>query len=449
MTTSTTYSPPSLASLTGPDRFEIQWDAYSRKWDAADFYRKFEHLGDEWGTDQYVGWVLENFALPYLTGGEVLELGPGGGRYTAHLVERCERLFGVDVSSQMLARLSRRFQGQSNLVYWKNDGFTLAGIAGESIDFGFSWNVFLQLPIEVVFGYLKEWRRVLRPGARAAFNYAELGHESGWRHFADQYAAWARQPTRPGRFGYLTLGTMDVLCQKAGLQVERNQYANRDAVVIVRKPGPGELCSAPPASASTRRNWVQLDGYLDELAIDVYHEAATEWHTEAARETAESMLLPLEIESALELGAGTAPTLDVLRANGKQTSAVSIGAEPCEHPVLHADMHFTGLADESFDLVVARHVVEHSPMPLLLLMEMARLARRYALVVVPCDEDIWIEWRNHYSVFSRAMWRKLFDRAGWRIVQEQDGLLVPDSTEWRFLLEKKSWPSAGADQTES
>lgn len=127
--------------------------------------------------------------------------------------------------------------------------------------------------------------------------------------------------------------------------------------------------------------------------------------------------------------------LDRLAELGVETRGVSLGAESCDHPVLHEDMHFSGIANGSVDLVVARHIVEHSPMPLLLLMEMHRLTARYALVVVPCDDVIWVEWHNHYSVFGKPLWNKLFARAGFRVVAEEDGPLEPDSTEWRFLLE--------------
>ena len=149
------------------------------------------------------------------------------------------------------------------------------------------------------------------------------------------------------------------------------------------------------------------------------------------------MLAGLSLTHALELGCGSGPTLDRLKALGIETQGVSLGAEQCDHPVLSEDMHFSGLPLGCTDIVIARHIVEHSPMPLLLLMEMHRLTRRYALVVVPCDDEIWVNWDNHYSVLSKPMWYKLFARAKFKLVSEADGPLEPDSKEWRFLLEKE------------
>ncbi len=438
MTTRESHTAPPAPSLAGPDRYELHWDAFCRDWEANPELQHLEYLGDDWGSEDYVRWVIESFAAPYSSGQEtVLELGPGGGRYTKHLADLCASLICVDVSSEMLARLSWRFTDRSHLVYWKNGGHDLQGIAPDSVDFAFAWNVMVQIAVEDVFGYLRELRRVLRPGGRATFNYAEFSHAKGWQCFLDQHARWAREPGRPGHKSSLTLAVMDMLCGRAGLVVERNQVTNDDAVVIVRKPHPEELVETG-APSDCRRDWSHFDHYVDVLAEDVYHEPVTEQHTIAAQETVEEMLTDLEFETVVELGAGTGPTLDALAALGKQTWAVSIGAEACQHPVLHRDMHFTGLPDASFDLVVARHVVEHSPMPLLLLMEMARIAQRYALVVVPNDDEIWIEWINHYSVLSRPMWRKLFARAGWRVLDEVERPMPPDSAEWRFLLEKVS-----------
>lgn len=47
--------------------------------------------------------------------GLVVEIGPGAGALTEHLLERCDRLIGVEVDAAMVARLRRRFSGAANL----------------------------------------------------------------------------------------------------------------------------------------------------------------------------------------------------------------------------------------------------------------------------------------------------------------------------------------------
>ena len=49
------------------------------------------------------------------SGGLVIEIGPGAGALTAHLLARCERLIAVEVDQAMVARLQERFSGAANL----------------------------------------------------------------------------------------------------------------------------------------------------------------------------------------------------------------------------------------------------------------------------------------------------------------------------------------------
>lgn len=394
-------------------------------------------MGDDWGPEDYVLHVIENYAAPYITpSSRVLEIGPGGGRYTNHLLSRCAELIGVDVSVKMVRRLLRRFQNQTNAQFLQGSGHDLRGIADRSIDFACAFNVFVQLEAEDVYGYFCELRRVLTDGGHAAIHYADFSNPEGWKYFLENRARWISEWGTRGRFCEFTNSTMAMLAERAGLTVVRNQYVGRDSILVVTSGKPEVLSGRP--TGPTTRDFTQIERSLDALAADVYNEVPTEHHTAASHKTAETLLSGLQITEALELGCGSAPTLDWLKARGVKTLGVSLGSEPCVHSLIHADMHFSGLPTSSADLVIARHTLEHSPMPLLMLFEMARLSRRYALVVVPCDEQIWIDWPNHYSVLSKPMWRKLFTRARFRVAAELDGRLEPNSTEWCFLLEKES-----------
>ncbi|MFN0206384.1 MAG: class I SAM-dependent methyltransferase [Planctomycetota bacterium] len=417
-------------------RYARAWDEYSDYWDQNSYYRQYKHLGDEWGPDEWVHHVIDTYAKPYLsTNANVLEIGPGGGRYTKHLLENCSALVAVDVSRKMAIRAHRRFSKLQNFSCLVGSGRDLRDIPAASIDFAFSMNVFVQIEIEDFYSYLLELKRTLKIGGNAAIHYAVFSNEEGWNYFNSQREKWSADPCQRARFTVMTLATADLLAQRAGLAVVRNQYCGRDAMMILQNCADGELKTT--THGTMRRDYQQIDRYIDELAADVYHEIPTEHHTAAARETVDQYLLNLDFNDAIELGCGAAPTLDRLAELGKKTRGVSLGFEPCAHPVVHADMQFSGLGANCSDLVIARHVLEHSPMPLLMLMEMARITRKYALVVVPCDEEIWVNWANHYSVFGKPAWRRLFNRAGFELLQEGEGRLEPNSAEWRFLLKKK------------
>jgi SAM-dependent methyltransferase len=88
--------------------------------------------------------------------------------------------------------------------------------------------------------------------------------------------------------------------------------------------------------------------------------------------------------------------------------------------VFNNDMHFLPFKDESFDLGFARHTLEHSPMPLIALMEWKRVIKDngYLFLVLP-HPDYWnLGGRNHYSVLYPEQWWWLFTRAGFWPIRE-------------------------------
>ncbi len=432
--------PSAKVSPPPPSLYETWWDEYSDLWDSLDGFRAYAHLGDEWGPEAHVEHVIERFAAPYLArDARTLEIGPGGGRYTHHLLAHCGEVIGVDCSSKMLARVRTRFPDIGRARFVKNDGHGIPMLPAASFDFACAFNVFVQFALEDVHGYLLELHRLLVPGGVATIHYADLSHAEGWRHFESHREEWAHAPCGRGRFPMLTAATMDLLAWRAGFGVLRNQPVGRDSIAVLRKPRTGESADTPRSRPDEARpDFTRVEKHLEDLSADVYDERPTDHHTAAAHDAIDRLVAPLGVRSAVELGCGAAPSLDRLAALGVRTLGVTLGDEPCGHEVLRADIHRTGLDDGSFDLVVARHVVEHSPMPLVLLLEMHRITKTYALVVVPCDEEIWIRWPNHYSVLSKAMWKRLFERARFKVLAEEDGPLEPASTEWRFLLEKES-----------
>ena len=71
--------------------------------------------------------------------------------------------------------------------------------------------------------------------------------------------------------------------------------------------------------------------HIGKLRENVYVELPCPHHTAAAREAAEEFLKDLGIQTAVELGAGAAPTLDILKEWGVQTMAVTLQNEPIKY----------------------------------------------------------------------------------------------------------------------
>jgi len=94
-----------------------------------------------------------------------LEIGCGPGRLMRPLSRYFTEIRGVDVSDEMVRAAQERLGDVPNARVFLNDGCSLAGFAEESFDFVYSYAVFQHIPSRsIVFDYLREAWRVLRPG---------------------------------------------------------------------------------------------------------------------------------------------------------------------------------------------------------------------------------------------------------------------------------------------
>lgn len=179
------------------------------------------------------------------------------------------------------------------------------------------------------------------------------------------------------------------------------------------------------------RNYENIDIYLDRLKGDIYDQPADEQHTAwavAALNWAFGIVgIRSEIvKSVLDIGCGTGflePYFSVreLQYTGICMSHLDILKGAGEGRVIaKMDMSFMTYGDSSFDFLFARHVLEHSPMPLLSLMEWYRVSSKYLLLILPSN-DYWGRGGiNHYHVLDKIDWWVLFDRAKWSVVTDGD-----------------------------
>lgn len=273
---------PAAADKTS---YEIQWDDYSRWWDSEDgLSRQHKWLGDEWGEDACVDSNIRNFVLPYISKeSKVLEIGPGGGRYTAIVAGHCGQLIGLDVSAAMIERVRKRIGSDQRFVCCKGNGHDLADVPDEYLDFVFAFNVFVQLELEDIVGYLQEIKRVLKPGGTAALHYAVISNQAGWDYFLNNCRAWMRHPKPRSRFCELTLSTMRLLSERLSLHLLQNQHVGRDAMMVIEKPAT-VVVTPPPSSAENGhfdilRKLHRQSPYAD-FPRENYPEDVQGWHSQ-------------------------------------------------------------------------------------------------------------------------------------------------------------------------
>jgi SAM-dependent methyltransferase len=120
--------------------------------------------------DEVVDRMLDAVGLSLAPSETLLDIGCGVGRLTRALASRVERVYGLDVSGEML-KLAREYNRNVRNVEWLHgDGGGLGVLGDASVDGCFSHVVFQHIPDpEVTLNYVRDMGRVLRPGGWALF----------------------------------------------------------------------------------------------------------------------------------------------------------------------------------------------------------------------------------------------------------------------------------------
>jgi SAM-dependent methyltransferase len=156
--------------VPGLDDIRATWDAEAG-WSAA---------GDEWsgpwgGTEPLWWGSLLPRIHAFLPAATVLELGPGQGRWTQYLKDRCEELVLVDVAAHAIEACRRRFAEATNIAYHVGDGTSLPMVADRSVDFAFSFDSLVHAEADVLEAYAAELARTLAPDGVAFLHVSNMG----------------------------------------------------------------------------------------------------------------------------------------------------------------------------------------------------------------------------------------------------------------------------------
>lgn len=207
-----------------------QWSAYPKKWKRHRYLNMdFETLGEEWGGPQFADAIVDQLVADHLGPDvDVLEIGCGGGKFSQRIAPRVRSLVCADISPAMIAQtrgeLTRRGVGE-NVSYQVLTGTDFTGVADNSLDFIFSYDVQLHMQPQNVFSYMKDARRVLRPGGVFMLHQIDLNSEGGLAHFIRQYEeqTWDfafDSPARLGHIYFMSADQMSALTDSAGLELE-------------------------------------------------------------------------------------------------------------------------------------------------------------------------------------------------------------------------------------
>jgi cyclopropane fatty-acyl-phospholipid synthase-like methyltransferase len=221
------------------------WERYARRHRPAPGL----YLGDEWsdpaamGIDAAPGEVvatIDRLVLAPFLGhvGTALEIGAGGGRFTATLVGKGDRVIAAEVAPAWLPHLRARFADCTNVETLLLDGHGLRPLPDASVDAVLSYGVFVHLPHWDVFNYLREIERVLVPGGKAAIQHANTFSDLGWRQFVADVPGQIAHHKFPGSYTLMTPDVFAELSRRAHLEVVDcvTDVVRRDAITLLRKP---------------------------------------------------------------------------------------------------------------------------------------------------------------------------------------------------------------------
>ena len=188
---------------------QMQQDWNSRAVEDANFYVAFGRRNQD--TEEFfdtaaeviggLNWELKRVPSANPRARRALEIGCGPGRLMRPMSQFFGEIHGIDVSDEMIRRAEANLRDIPHAHPHHTSGADLAPFADESFDFVYSYAVFQHIPsFDVVMNYLREAKRVLKPGGllRVQINglpeaAARYDTWSGVRISAAQLAAFARE----------------------------------------------------------------------------------------------------------------------------------------------------------------------------------------------------------------------------------------------------------------
>lgn len=172
--------------------------------------------------------------------------------------------------------------------------------------------------------------------------------------------------------------------------------------------------------------------FLQQIATDTYPEAPSQIHTQLTTEAIDYLFTNYGLMRGalvLDVGCGQGVALKLFSERGCRPVGITLNLtdlEECSrqgYTVTQMDQSFLDFDDATFDLVWARHVVEHSIAPYFTLMEFARVLKPGGLLYleVPGIETTFKHElnKNHYSLLSNTMWLSLMERSGIPAIEAQ------------------------------
>jgi SAM-dependent methyltransferase len=187
--------------------------------------------------------VVDRYISPYVTEeSTVLEIGPGGGRWTQFLL-KARKLILVDLNPEFFEVLRETFPEQApKFICYQTSGYELDGVESATLDFVFSFGTFVHIDGEGIAEYLRHLHRTMRPEAVGVIQYADKAR----KFFRERPASRSRRVFTGRRasvalraaFSDMDATTMNTLLERAGFRIvkeDRTLLVHSNMVVFQKQ----------------------------------------------------------------------------------------------------------------------------------------------------------------------------------------------------------------------
>jgi ubiquinone/menaquinone biosynthesis C-methylase UbiE len=145
------------------------------------------------------------------------EIGSGDGTVAKLLSPYCRSLDCTDISSSFLAAAQRNCAACRNISFHQIGSDYLSFLPSDTYDLGFALHVFIHFNAYDIYHYLRDVRRILRPGGCFLCDTCDLGPQTRdvFREHAQLYRA--DPATVRGLLNFNSAGALKLLVEEVGL----------------------------------------------------------------------------------------------------------------------------------------------------------------------------------------------------------------------------------------
>jgi ubiquinone/menaquinone biosynthesis C-methylase UbiE len=191
------------------------------------------YLDSIWGRPEW-----EHYYDPLVKRGDVVvEIGPGLGRWTKPILDRVGKLYVVDYSRHVCEWWAAKKDPRIEVIHTVN--CRMPAIPSNGVDLLMSWDVFVHIGIEVLYGYLQEAWLVLKPGGTALIDHLAVTNPDALARFKQDMAdRYGKGDVETSIFRYHDPETIRILAEDLGFRVESVQDKWRThRICRLTKPG--------------------------------------------------------------------------------------------------------------------------------------------------------------------------------------------------------------------